>query len=132
MAQFLIQMPAVIKKGWIYKPILDFKDRGVKKIFALMTPAVFAQSVTQINIIVVNTIMAGLLGKAAITYLYYGNRLMQLPLGVFAVAIATATLPVISRNITRERPGGGDQKLFFRLAAGVFYSHTRHRRNGSL
>jgi len=101
LAQFLIQVPSVIKKGWVYKPILDFTDRGVKRIFSLMTPAVFAQSVTQINIIVVNTIMAGMLGKAAITYLYYGNRLMQLPLGVFAVAIATATLPMISRNIAQ-------------------------------
>jgi putative peptidoglycan lipid II flippase len=101
LAQFLVQIPSVIKKGWVYKPLLDFGDRGVKKIFSLMTPAVFAQSVTQINIIVVNTIMAGMLGKAAITYLYYGNRLMQLPLGVFAVAIATATLPVISRHVAK-------------------------------
>jgi putative peptidoglycan lipid II flippase len=102
LGQFLVQIPSVRKKGWTYKPILDFTDRGVKKVFSLMTPAVFAQSVTQINIIVVNTIMAGMLGKAAITYLYYGNRLMQLPLGVFAVAIATATLPVISRHIAKE------------------------------
>jgi putative peptidoglycan lipid II flippase len=101
LGQFLIQVPAVIKTGWVYKPILDFTDKGVKKIFSLMTPAVFAQSVTQINIIVVNTIMAGLLGKAAITYLYYGNRLMYLPLGVFSVAIATATLPVIAKNISK-------------------------------
>jgi putative peptidoglycan lipid II flippase len=101
LGQFLIQVPAVIKAGWTYKPILNFADKGVKKIFSLMTPAVFAQSVTQINIIVVNTIMAGLLGKAAITYLYYGNRLMYLPLGVFAVAIATATLPVIAKNISK-------------------------------
>ncbi|MFH1368294.1 MAG: murein biosynthesis integral membrane protein MurJ [Elusimicrobiota bacterium] len=115
LAQFLIQVPAVLKKGFIYKPILDITDRGVKKIIKLMTPAVFAQSVTQINIIVVNTIMAGLLGKAAITYLYYGNRLMQLPLGVFAVAIATATLPVISRNITKGEFGDAVKNYSFAL-----------------
>jgi putative peptidoglycan lipid II flippase len=99
LVQFLVQIPPVIKKGWVYRPIINLADKGVRRIFKLMAPAVFAQSVSQINIIVVNTIMAGMLGKAAITYLYYGNRLMQLPLGVFAVAIATATLPVISRHI---------------------------------
>jgi len=119
-AQFVIQIPAVIRKGWIYKPIIDLKDRGVRKILALMTPAVFAQSVTQINIIVVNTIMAGLLGKAAITYLYYGNRLMQLPLGVFAVAIATATLPVISRNITKGETGEAIKNYSFALRLAFF------------
>ena len=120
MAQFFVQIPAVIKKGWIYKPILDLKDRGVRKILTLMTPAVFAQSVTQINIIVVNTIMAGLLGKAAITYLYYGNRLMQLPLGVFAVAIATATLPVISRNITQGETAEAIKNYSFALRLAFF------------
>lgn len=120
LAQFLIQVPAVLKKGFIYKPILDLTDRGVKKIVKLMTPAVFAQSVTQINIIVVNTIMAGLLGKAAITYLYYGNRLMQLPLGVFAVAIATATLPIISRNITKGEMGDAVKNYSFALRLAFF------------
>lgn len=118
--QFLVQVPRVVKKGWIYKPIISFADRGVKKIFSLMTPAVFAQSVTQINIIVVNTIMAGLLGKAAITYLYYGNRLMQLPLGVFAVAIATATLPVISRNVTKGEISEAIKNYSFALRLAFF------------
>jgi putative peptidoglycan lipid II flippase len=85
-----------------------------------MTPAVFAQSVTQINIIVVNTIMAGMLGKAAITYLYYGNRLMQLPLGVFAVAIATATLPVISRNVAKGEIAEAKKNYSFALRLAFF------------
>lgn len=118
--QFAVQVPAVVKKGWAYKPILDLKDRVVRKVLALMTPAVFAQSVSQINIVVVNTIMAGMLGKAAITYLYYGNRLMQLPLGVFGVAIATATLPVISRNIAKGEMGEAVRNYSFAMRLAFF------------
>ena len=89
--------PNTFKKGIRYIPKLNFIS-PVKRIFKLMVPAIFSNSVNQINVVLVNTIMASFLGEAAITYLYYGNRLMQLPLGIFGVAIATAAFPTISMH----------------------------------
>ncbi|MEK6645202.1 MAG: murein biosynthesis integral membrane protein MurJ [Candidatus Firestonebacteria bacterium] len=97
LVQALIQIPILFKKGIRYIPKLNFIS-PVKRIFKLMVPAIFSNSVNQINVVLVNTIMASFLGEAAITYLYYGNRLMQLPLGIFGVAIATAAFPTISMH----------------------------------
>ena len=66
-----------------------------------MIPATIAQSVTQINLLV-NTVLASFLAGGAVTYLYYGNRLMQLPFGVFGVAIATVAFPFISQYASRN------------------------------
>ena len=67
----------------------------------LMAPAVLSNSVGQLQVLA-NTIMASLLGPAAVTYLYYGFRLMQLPMGIFGVSIATASFPVIAGHVARN------------------------------
>jgi putative peptidoglycan lipid II flippase len=98
--QFAIQVPGVWKLGFRWRPILDWKDPGFRRILRLMAPAILGLSVTQINLFV-NTLLASYLPEGAVTTLYYGNRLMQLPLGVFGVAIATALLPLTSGHLAR-------------------------------
>ena len=96
LAQALFQLPSLIKVGIRYKFIFSLKHPGLRKIFSLMLPTIFSNSITHINVIFVNTMIASLLGEAVITYLYYGFRIMQLPLGIFGYAIATATFPIVS------------------------------------
>jgi putative peptidoglycan lipid II flippase len=91
-AQWLVQVPVALRAGFRWKPRWPFRDPGVKRIFATMGPAVIGQSTTQVNLLV-NTMIASQLAAGSITYLNYGNRVMQLPLGIFGVAIAAAVLP---------------------------------------
>ncbi len=104
--QLAIQVPAVWKQGFRWQPLLVWRDPGVRRIARLMGPAVIGLSITQINLFI-NTIIASFLPQGAVTYLYYGNRLMQLPLGVFGVAIATALLPTTATHLAR-----GDRDKF--------------------
>lgn len=101
LAQVMLQYIPAAKAGFRIKPFIDLRDKGIRKIGGLMLPATFAQSVTQLNLLI-NTILASLLVEGSVTYLYYGNRLMQLPLGVFGVAIATVSFPYISAHVARK------------------------------
>ena len=95
-AQLVCQFPALRAVG--YRFVADFKwnDSGVRQILKLMGPAVIAASVTQVNV-VVNSMFAYGVGEGAVSWLSYAFRLMQLPIGVFGVAVATVTLPALSR-----------------------------------
>lgn len=95
-AQWVCQFPALRAVG--YRFVADFRwnDPGVKQILKLMGPAVIAASVTQVNV-VVNSMFAYGVGEGAVSWLSYAFRLMQLPIGVFGVAVATVTLPALSR-----------------------------------
>lgn len=94
--QLGVQLPSLYKAG--FRLVLDFRwhDPGVKQVLMLMLPAVIAASAVQINVMV-NSIFASYLGDGPVSWLSYAFRLMQLPLGVFGVAIATVTLPLVSR-----------------------------------
>jgi putative peptidoglycan lipid II flippase len=95
--QLILQLPFIIK----YKiPIIkkpNFRHPGIKKIGKLMLPSIFGSAVYQINI-VIGTIFASLLPEGSVSYLYYADRLVQFPLGIFAIATATALLPSLSRQ----------------------------------
>jgi putative peptidoglycan lipid II flippase len=99
--QVAIQWIPAARDGFKWKFFIDLREEGVRRIGKLMIPATIAQSVTQINLLV-NTILASFLTGGAVTYLYYGNRLMQLPFGVFGVAIATVAFPYISEYASRR------------------------------
>ncbi|MFP4466325.1 MAG: murein biosynthesis integral membrane protein MurJ [Candidatus Goldiibacteriota bacterium] len=99
--QVIMQYIPVVKLGFGLKAVINLKDAGLKRIGRLMVPATLAQSVTQLNLLV-NTILASLLAEGAVTYLYYGNRIMQLPFGVFGVAIATVAFPYIAGYAARK------------------------------
>ncbi|MBW2668506.1 MAG: murein biosynthesis integral membrane protein MurJ, partial [Deltaproteobacteria bacterium] len=74
---------------------------GLKKIGRLMLPTIFGAAVYQINILV-GTLLASLLAEGSVSYLYYADRLVQFPLGIFAIATATAVLPSLSRQATKK------------------------------
>ena len=93
--QLFIQLPAVLKKGMPFEKTLNFKQKEVFKIARLMGPVILGIAVYELNIMI-DTLIASLLPGGSISYLYYGNRLVQLPLGIFAVALGVALLPTLS------------------------------------
>ena len=95
-AQLVCQFPALSRAGYRFAADFNWKDSGVRQILKLMGPAVIAASVTQVNV-VVNSMFAYGVGEGAVSWLSYAFRLMQLPIGVFGVAVATVTLPALSR-----------------------------------
>nr|MCU0749218.1 murein biosynthesis integral membrane protein MurJ [Akkermansiaceae bacterium] len=96
LAQLVCQFPALRRVGYRFAADFKWKDPGVRQILKLMGPAVIAASVVQINV-VVNAMFAYGVGEGAVSWLSYAFRLMQLPIGVFGVAVATVTLPALSR-----------------------------------
>lgn len=95
--QLLFQFPALKRLGYLRWPRLRRRDPGVAKLLRLMGPAAFGASVAQINLFL-NTILASLVGANVVSYLYYSDRLVEFPLGVFGVALGTVVLPLLSRQ----------------------------------
>ena len=96
LAQLVCQFPALRAVGYTFVADWRWRDPGVRQILRLMGPAVIAASVVQINV-VVNSMFAIGVGEGAVSWLSFAFRLMQLPIGVFGVAVATVTLPALSR-----------------------------------
>lgn len=95
--QLLFQWPFLRHLKLMPRPCINFRDPGVRRVLKLMVPALFGVSVGQINLLV-DTIFASLLTVGSISWLYYSDRLMEFPLGVFGVAISTVILPNLSRH----------------------------------
>lgn len=95
--QLLLQVPFLIKKGFFFWQKAALYHPGVKRIGRLMGPAVFGAAVYQINILV-GTLLASLLPEGSVSYLYYADRLVQFPLGLFAISLSVAVLPSLSRQ----------------------------------
>jgi len=96
-AQLAVQWPALREEGFRYQPILDWKDDGLRRVLVLMGPGTIGLAATQVNVFV-NTVLATGEGTGAVSWLNYAFRLMYLPIGLFGVSIATATLPAVSRH----------------------------------
>ena len=94
--QLAVQLPSVARLGYRFRPDFRWRDAGVKTILLLMGPSVIAASTTQFNVLV-NSMFASTLGDGPIFWLSIAFRLMQLPLGLFGVALGTVTLPLLSR-----------------------------------
>ncbi len=95
--QLALQIPFLIGKGLSFAPAWNLNHPALKKIGALMLPTIFGSAIYQINQLV-GTLLASLLREGSVSYLYYADRLVQFPLGVFAIAISTAVLPSLSRE----------------------------------
>jgi putative peptidoglycan lipid II flippase len=93
--QFLIQVPSLLRVGFRFRPWVSFTDPGVRQVMRLMGPAIIGTAAVQINVLVNTFYATGIDGGPS--WLGYSFRLMQFPIGVFGVAIGTATLPAISR-----------------------------------
>ena len=96
--QFAVQLPPLKGLGYRFQPDFQWRDAGVSAILALMGPSVIAASTTQVNVLI-NSMFASTLGDGAIFWLAIAFRLMQLPLGLFGVALGTVTLPLLSRLV---------------------------------
>lgn len=96
-AQLVFQVPFLLRLGLMPTPWPNFAHEGVRRILKLMGPALFGVSVSQINLLL-DTVLASLLAAGSVSWLYYSDRLVELPLGVFGVAIGTVILPALSKR----------------------------------
>ena len=96
-AQLLFQLPFLARLGLTPRPWPRFRHPGVRRILRLMVPALFGVSVSQINLLL-DTVLASFLVSGSVSWLYYSDRLVELPLGVFGIAIATVILPALSKR----------------------------------
>ncbi len=99
--QVAFQAPALYREGFRYRATLDPSDPGLRHILRLMGPGTLAGAAVQINLLV-NMVLATGQGTGAVSWLGYAFRVMYLPIGLFGVSIAAATLPVVSRHAARE------------------------------
>src|SRR5213079_566018 len=95
--QLLGQFPSLWKVGYKYRADFHWRDEGVRTVLTLMGPAVIAASAVQVNVLI-NSGFAARLGDGPVSWLNIAFRLMQLPLGIFGVAVGTVTLPLVSRT----------------------------------
>ncbi len=100
--QLGFQLPSVHKLDLMPKPKIAFSDPGVRRILKLMVPALIGASAMQINLLV-DTIFASYLPKGSLTWLYYSDRLLEFPIGMFGVAIATVVLPHLSKQYANKQ-----------------------------
>ena len=99
--QLLFQLPFLKKAGFLLKPKWGWRHPGVVKIRTLMIPALFGVSVSQLNLLF-DTFIASFLKTGSISWLYYSDRLLEFPLGLFGIAIATVILPNLSAKVAGE------------------------------
>lgn len=102
-AQLTFQLPFLAREHLLVAPRIDFKDEGVRRIGILMLPAIFGASVGQINLLL-DTVLASFLETGSLSWLYYSDRLLELPLALFGIAIATVILPGLSKEHASEDP----------------------------
>ena len=100
--QLLFQLPSLYRLDLVPRPIWDTRHQGVRRILKLMVPALFGVSVSQLNLLL-DTVLASFLPTGSVSWLYYSDRLTELPLGVFGIAIATVILPSLSAHTAAAR-----------------------------
>ncbi|MCM2132206.1 murein biosynthesis integral membrane protein MurJ [Larsenimonas rhizosphaerae] len=115
-AQLMFQVPFLLRLGLLPVPKPDFRHPGVRRVLRLMGPALFGVSVSQINLLL-DTVLASLLAAGSVSWLYYSDRLVELPLGVFGIAIATVILPALSRQHASRDPEHFSKMLDWGLRA---------------
>ncbi len=99
--QLLIQVPPLIKEGLFPKFSFKWKHPAVRKIGRLMLPSVYGSAVYQINLLAI-TFMASYLPTGSVSYLWYADRVIEFPLGVFAISLATVVLPLLSEHAAEK------------------------------
>ncbi|MEI8218388.1 MAG: murein biosynthesis integral membrane protein MurJ, partial [Elusimicrobiota bacterium] len=117
--QFLVQWPKICALGWHLRWKLKFSHPGLKQIGTLMIPSMIGLSVDQINAFV-DTMAASFLELGSITALYYSNRVMQLPLAIFGLALASVALPAMSRAAAEKNMESLKETLNFSVRFILF------------
>ncbi len=105
LVQLAFQIPSLYKEGYLPIPSIERNNPHVNKVFKLMLPAVFSVSVAQVNMLV-NTFLASFLVTGSVSWLYFSDRLMEFPVGVFGIALATVVLPSLSKEHASGTPQG--------------------------
>jgi putative peptidoglycan lipid II flippase len=93
--QFLFQIPFLIKRRISFRFNFNFRHPAIKRIGLLMIPGLIGTAVYQLNVFI-DTIFASFLPSGSVSYLYFADRLMEFPLGIFAIAIGMASLPSLA------------------------------------
>lgn len=99
--QLCFQIPFLYRLGFVPRPKFNLKHEGVSRIHRLMLPALFGVSVSQINLLF-DTLLASFLITGSVSWLYYSDRLMEFPVGVFGLALATVILPNLSKLVAKQ------------------------------
>jgi putative peptidoglycan lipid II flippase len=114
LGQLLVQLPSLREQGFRWRPAISFSDPGVLRIVALMAPASLGIAAMQVNVFA-STFLASMLVEGSVSWLNYAYRLMQLPIGLFGVAIATVTLAEVSRHAAAGNMADLRETLSFSL-----------------
>jgi putative peptidoglycan lipid II flippase len=119
--QLLLQIPFLSRSGVKVRPDFHFRHPALKRIGVLFVPAALSGAVYQINVLV-GTILASLLPAGGVSWLYYADRLVELPLGVFGIALGTAVLPSMSRQASNGDVPGLSKSVSFALRFTAFFT----------
>ncbi|GAB4177747.1 MAG: murein biosynthesis integral membrane protein MurJ [Wenzhouxiangellaceae bacterium] len=116
--QLAIQLPALARHGLLPRPRIRFTHPGVRRVLRLMAPTLFGSSVAQLNLLL-DVLLASLLAEASISWLYYGDRLMEFPLGLFGVALSVVVLPSLAALHARADRGAFIRVLDWSVRMGL-------------
>ena len=119
LGQFLIQVPSLSGRGALLLPSTEFSHPALRRIATLLGPSVFGLAAVQLNVLI-NTLLASLLPEGSVSYLYYADRVVEFPLGVFGIAVATAALPAMSEQAARKEELALKKTLHFALRLSCF------------
>jgi len=117
--QLLVQLPELSRLGVPLRPSGEWSHPAVRMVAGRLWPAVFALAAVQVTVLV-NTLLASLLPQGTVSYLYYADRVMEFPLGVFGIALATAALPSMAGQAARGEHRALTDMLGFSLRLSVF------------
>ncbi|MGQ0545956.1 MAG: murein biosynthesis integral membrane protein MurJ [Betaproteobacteria bacterium] len=116
--QLAFQLPFLARLGLLPRWRIDFKHPGLRRVLLLMLPAAFGVSVSQISLLI-NQVFASFLVTGSISWLYYADRLMELPAGVLGVAVGTILLPSLSKYHADANPAEYSRLLDWGLRISI-------------
>jgi putative peptidoglycan lipid II flippase len=119
--QFLFQIPFLMKKRISFRFNFNYRHPAIKRIGFLMIPGLIGSAVYQINVFI-DTIFASFLPRGSVSYLFYADRLMEFPLGIFAIAIGMASLPSLSGLASQGKMDEWGETLSFTFRLVSFIS----------
>jgi len=119
--QLLVQVPGLKRLGLLVSPSRELRHPALGRVSRLLLPAVFGLAAVQVMVFV-NTLLASLLPAGSISFLYYADRVMEFPLGIFGIALASASLPAMSRQAAAGDTRGVATTLNFALRLATYVS----------
>jgi putative peptidoglycan lipid II flippase len=119
--QLAFQVPFLRKKDVHLRSHFDLRNEGLRRIGRLMVPAIFGSAIYQINILM-SRFLASFLPEGSVSYLFYAGRLLEFPLGIFAIALGSAVLPSLSSLAAKNEQAAFKETFMFSLRLALFIS----------